>query len=260
VLNSLVVTYHPKIVDTGMTTLLYDQTNNIFIGAGLSKTLLGPYRDPLTGDPIGGTDIQALVSGVNYLANTLEDGTGTNITADLVIVMTSGASGAQFVVTNNNASGGFLTLLQVYGNGIYDTGTRQATARDASSITTYGEHVATVDMVYQESDDVAQGAADYLLAKYKTTFAQVSTITVLGTSAALLAQILTRDISDRLTITETVTGVNAAFFINQVHLRVLPTRYVQVTYTLAPAADPFSGLYWVLGTSTLGTDTTPAPF
>ena len=35
---------------------------------------------------------------------------------------------------------------------------------------------------------------------------------------------------------------------------------LRATYTLAPAADPFAGVYWVLDVSTLGTDTTPAPF
>ncbi len=60
-------------------------------------------------------------------------------------------------------------------------------------------------------------------------------------------------------LSETVTGLSNLAFINGEVLTVQPSGHVSVVYTLAPAADPFSGLYWVLGVSTLGTDTLLAP-
>ncbi len=260
IINSVRVTIHPRIVDEDPSTILYNQTNTIEVAAGATKTLLGPFRDQVTGDPMGGTDVQSLVATTDYTANIASDGSSTDITSDFSIVVTAGASGAKFAVTNGNASTGFLTFLQLRGKGIRDKGTLQLTARDTGSITTNGEHVVDFDMPYQVSTDVGQGAADYTLSKYSTAFAQARTVTILGRNATVLTQMLQRDISDRLTISETVTGLNSAFFINGEELKVLPSGYVSVTYTLAPAADPFSGLYWILDTSTLGTSTIPAPF
>jgi hypothetical protein len=107
---------------------------------------------------------------------------------------------------------------------------------------------------------VGQGAADFFLGKFKNPLAQARRITVLATTAALLTQILTRDISDRITLSETVTGVSDDFFINAVELSVTANGHVMASYTLAMAADPFSALYWMLGTSVLGTNTLLAPF
>lgn len=260
IINTVRATAHPKLVDDTPTTVVYSQANPIRVDAGATKFLLGPYRDPITGDPIGATDVQTQISGTDYIANTNDTGTGTDLTSSIAIVVTTGQSGAAFSVTNSSGSTAYLTTNQLLGKGIYDRGTVTAEATDATSVTANGEHVVTFDMAYQGNDNVAQGAANYLLAKYKDTFALAKTMTVVGDTTTILTQILQRDISDRLSISETVTGVNNAFFINGVEEVVLPSGHVQATYTLAPAADPFSGMYWILGTSVLGTGTIPAPF
>lgn len=260
IINTVRVTIHQKRVDAAPTTRLYDQTSVISIPPGSTKFLLGPYRDPVTGDPIGGTDIQLQVAGTDYLANTAEAGAGTDITSDLVIVVTDGASGASFSVTNHNAATAYLTRNRLYGKGIYDRGTLQLEATDDPSIDENGEHAVNFDMPYQDDDDVGQGAANYTLAKYSSAFAQARTIRVLADSAAALTQVLSRDISDRLAISETVTGLSSSYFINGELLTLTPGGHVEAIYTLAPAADPFAGLYWILGTSVLGTGTLPAPF
>lgn len=260
ILNTVRVTVHPKFVDANPTTIVYTQTNTIEMASGTTKMLLGPYRNPVTGDPIGATAIQPLIAGTDYLANDRLDGTGTSLTANFAITVTAGASGARFSVTNGSGSLGFLTTLHLRGKGIYDRGTVTAEAKNASSITANGEHAVVFDMPYQESDDVAIGAANYLLNKYGSAFAQALTITVIAHTTTQLTQVLARDISDRLTITETMTGLSSSFFINGMELRILPTQHLQATYTLAPAADPFAGLYWILGSSVLGTNSIPAPF
>jgi hypothetical protein len=263
--NTVRVTYHPKIVDPLPTTLLYDQTNPIFVEAGTTKFLLGPYRDPNTGDQIGGVAVQDQVAGTDYTANTAENGTGTDLTASFSIVVTKGSSGAAFNVTNSSGVDGWLTRNRLYGKGVYDRGAVSVDATDDYSVELYGERVAQFDMEYQAINEVAQGAAGYFRDKYKNPLAQVRRVVVIGDEATKVTQILRRDISDRLSITETVTGVDNAFFINAIELEALPTRHLQATYTLAPAQDPFAGqlavgLWWILGTSVLGSGTIPAPF
>lgn len=261
IINTVRVVTHRKPVDPAPTTAVYEQTGAIEVpGSGGTKTIEGSYRDPETGDAIGATGILPQVAGVDYVANINPDGTGADITADFTVAVTAGPATVKFVITNNNFFTGSLTVNRLFGRGIYDRGTTTFTATNPTSIATNGENVVTIDMPYQDKADVGQGAADYTLAKYGAAFAQARRIRVFGTTNPLLLQIETRDISDRLSISETATGLSSAFFINGLDILVTPTGHVQADYTLAPAADPFSGMYWVLGTSTLGTDTTPAPF
>jgi hypothetical protein len=260
VLNTLRVVTHPKRVDTDPTTTVYDQANVLAFGPGETKTLLGSFRDPDTGDTIGATQVQDISATTDYLANSREDGMGTDHTADMDVVVSVGPSGARFDITNNAADTVYLTQLQLRGKGVYDRSQVLHEARDSASVTTNGEHAVVFDMPYQGSDSVGAGCADYLLTKYADPFAVVRSITVTAKTTANLTQVLTRDISDRLSVDETVTGVASEVFINGVELTVLPTGHLEATYVLAPAADPQSGLYWILGTSVLGTDTVPSPF
>ncbi len=171
-----------------------------------------------------------------------------------------GPSGLNMTVANAYSGTGHLTFLQVRGRAIRDTVPFTMEAHDAASIALNGEHAVIIDMPYQANADVGQGAADYYLSKYSTAYAQARSVSVTGRTTTLMSGILAREISDRITISETVTGVNNDYFINAVELRVLPSGQIASTYTLAPAQDPFAGLYWVLGTGILGTSTIPAPF
>jgi len=260
VINVVRVTNHARTIDPNPTTLVYDQANVIAIGAGQTMFLGGSFRDPITGDPIGARDVQTQIQGTDYVANTMEDGSGTDISSSLTWTANIGPSGATWNIVNTNAATAYLLTNVLYGRAVYDRGALDFEARDSASVALLGELTATLDMPYQDNNDVASGAATYILNRYSSAFAQARRIQVDATTTTLLAQVLVRDISDRITPSETVTGLNNSFFINGETLRVWPSGHVSAEYVLAPAADPTAGLYWILGTSTLGTDTIPAPF
>jgi hypothetical protein len=259
-INTVRVITHPKDVDNVANVTIYNQANVIEFAAGQTKMLLGSYRDQTTGDPIGATDIQPQVSGTDYTANTLEDGSGSNVSSSFTVAVTAGQSGVRFDVTNGTGGTAYLTTLRLIGKGIYDYGATIHEATDSSSIDDHGEHVVDFDMPYQSRQDVGQAAADYILAKYKDPLAQAHEIAVLGRTPALLTQILTRDISDRITVSETVTGVSDDFFINGVELVVLPQRFVGARYVLAPTEDPATSNYFLIDTSALDGPDILAPF
>jgi hypothetical protein len=260
ILNTVRVTTHPKIVDALPTTVVYDQANVLTMDPLSTRLLIGSYRDPLTGDAIGATDVQGLVAGVDYLANTAADGSGTDRTADIAITATIGASGVRFIVSSANASVIYLTRLQLRGRGIYDRASVQSEARDSASVDRIGEHVISLDMPYQDNPAIGQGAATYWLGKYTDALAQAQNVSVMGTSATRLTNILELDISDRIMITETITGVNNVFIINGEDLRVLPSGHLQATYVLSSGQEIHGGSYWILGMSVLGVNTFPAAF
>jgi hypothetical protein len=260
IINTVRVTTHPKVVDAVANVVVYDQANTIIFTAGETKILMGSFRDQDTGDPIGATDIQAQVSGTDYVANTLADGSGSNVSSSFTVVVETGSNGVRFTVTNATAAVAYLLTLRLIGKGIYDYGRTIHDATDTASITTHGEHVVDFDMPYQAQDAIGQAAAAYILAKYKDPLTHVRAVTVAGRTAALLTQLLTRDISDRVTVSETVTGVNDAFFINGIDLRVEPAGFLIARYVLSPTDDPATGSYFLIDTSSINGADVLAPF
>lgn len=255
IVNSVIVTAHPKEVSTSL-EVVYSQANSILIPAGSTKTLLGEYRDPVTDDTIGATNIQTQIAGTDYVGQNAAGG-GADVTGSLSIVVSSGASGARFDVTNSSGSDVWLTTNQLRGQGITDRSTIRATAIDTASIAIYGERQLLLDMPYQANVEIAQGAANYILGNEATEAERAKTVTVFGRDSTTLTHLLTREISDRLTVQETVTGFNSAFFINAVELTVLPSGYVQGMYTLVRLQQD---AYWTTGTSQTGVNTNASPF
>lgn len=260
IINTVRVTVWPRIVDASPTTLLYEQQNPIYIGTGETRVLIGPYRDPSTGDTCGGVDMQPLVSGTDYRLNTNSDGTGTDLTASATVTVNFGPAGARFSVTNGSGSNGYITVLRAIGKGVYANASVTLEATDATSKSTYGERVSSIDMPYQASADIGQAAATWLKDAYKDPSSRCKAITIMGSTTALVTQGLSRDISDRIKISETVTGLsNDEFFIQSVRQDVLPSGHLRVSWGLSPA--PAAATYWILGTTTLGSaGCIPAPF
>ena len=260
IINHIHVTTHPKVVDSAATTIVYRQANVLPIAAGASQLIIGQFRDPVTGDSIGATDVQAPVASTDYTGNTASNGSGTDVTTDLTITLSVGQNGVNVTVANAGAATAYLTLFQLRGKGIYDRSAVQHEATDATSIADHGEHDVDIDAPYQGSDIVGQGAADYLLLRYKNPFVQARTVTVASKNTTIRSRILEAEISDMINVRESVTGINTDHFINGIELRFVGGTVLEATLTLAPDNDPFMGLYWILGTSTLGTSTLLAPF
>jgi len=71
-------------------------------------------------------------------------------------------------------------------------------------------------------------------------------------AAGMPAGLWTKDISDRVAVSETVTGATGEYYINGVKHAYQNGTLPRITWWLAPA-EPVS--FWVLGTSTLGDNT-----
>ncbi|MES2360073.1 MAG: hypothetical protein V4529_17160 [Gemmatimonadota bacterium] len=262
IVNAVYVTVHPKVVDEAPTTVVYAMADPILVQAGETKTFQATYRDPVTGDAIGATDVQPqdIATYMDYSANSVQDGTGTDVTADFTIIVTAVASNAEFAVTNGGASSSYLRTNKLRGRAIKDHGTLTASALDAPSIAANGIRPLRIDMPFEASFEVGQAAADYYLAKYLTSIANARTVMVHGTTSDRLTHILATDVSSRLQIVETMTGVANDYFVNGITLTVDADRWVSATYVLTPATDPFGGNYFILGTSALDSAAVLIPF
>lgn len=262
-LNRVQITVHPRDIDAAATTVLFEITNALEIAAGETKTIMGPYRadsSPGITTRVGGLNMVTPVASTDYAMNVASDGTGTDLTASLSVVANFGANGVQFVLTNNATEPAFITLLQCRGKGVYDFRTVVVRSQDDVAIAADGVNALDLDMVYQENPNVAQAMADDLRAKYgDLSGTRARRVDILPDSNGAPAGVITANISARVAVSETRSGVTGEYYINGVRLEFQSDRLNRVSWWLTPAS-PVS--YWILGqsgASELGTTTYPAP-
>jgi len=262
-LNRVQITVHPRVVDTAATTVLFATANPIQIAAGETKTIIGPYRTPSVPGVttrVGGLSMVTPVATTDYLMNTLSDGTGADLTASLTVTANYGANGVQLVLVSAATQPSFITRLQCRGKGVYDFRTVVVKSQDDADVAAYGVNSLTLDMVYQQDPNVAQSIADYLRTAYgDLSGTRVKRVMMLPDAAGMPANILTRDISDRVTVSETITGASGDYYINGVKHEFQNGTLPTVTWWLSPAS---AQSYWILdlvGASELDSNAILAP-
>lgn len=260
VINVAKVTIHPRRIGSS-TDVLYSSLAVPVLDPLGSVTLSGPYRDPdMQASRVAGVDMIDPVSTTDYLANSASDGSGTNVTANLTVTATFGGTGVTLVVTNTSATVPcYVTLLQCRGTGLYDYDAPVMVSRNTTSEARYSSHVLSYDVPYQDDPVVGKAFADLVTSIWATPFEFATSVAFIANSdATLLTAALAREVGDRVTITETLTGVNSEFFINQVALSLSAGPLLTCAWVLAPA-PPSAAAYWQLGVagkSELGDTTT----
>jgi hypothetical protein len=257
--NLFEVTIHPKAITDTATDVLYSLPANasINIGGGQTHEVWLDYTDPNDRQTnVGGLDvITTLVGGTHYTANTLEDGTGDDMTAFITCVVTPFASRAKYAITNNAGAPVYVTALSIVGRAVRDLGPQ---TYEASSVQPYGEHPLAVDMPYQSNPQVAISAATFWEAQYRSLSNQVDGVRFCANDTVLLPMAISLDIGDVITIAEDVTGVDEVrCVIHKVECEYTPDRVFWVRYGLAPTS-PFDA--WrpdIVGQSEAGINTIP---
>jgi len=259
VINRAEVQAHPRRVDAAATSILFQLASVPEILRSTSLTVEALYRDPdARATRVGGIEMVVPVATTDYAFFENADGTGTDYTAQISIVVTFSANSAVVVVTNNGPFDGFLTKLNLRGKGIYAYETALATADSQPSKTRYGETTFALDMPYQDDLNVSRDAAEFIVNQAKDILTQVDSVTFWGNrSIQLMNAALQRDVSDKINLIETVIGaapffpigeteqqITATnFFINGINLTIGERGVIRCTWTLAPG-DPFN--YWIL--------------
>lgn len=280
VTNRVQVSVHPRRVDAAATTVLFNLGSKPGILRGTSFRISAPYRDPSQpAQRVGGKDMVLPVAGVDFTFNTLADGTGTDISEQIVIKASFSGNSADLTVQNKGPRDGFLTKLQLRGRGLYDFEPIVSDLSDAASVGAHGQNAFSFDMPYQSSPDVASDTAQFILALNRDPATRVSQVGFMANwSEELLAALFDFRISDRISIDSPRMSISAQpFFINGWDVEISLAGAILVRWTLAPVnAAQFwilevdgrteldettvlgYGLFapgWILNTSVLGTDT-----
>ena len=195
----------------------------------------------------------------DFLVNTASDGTGSNITSDCTGAIISGESFATRVgvrYTNNNAAVGYITFGQLRGTKLDEFAVVEQTQSDDTSIAAYGKRQLTWQYA-ADSTDTADAISEFILLERKDPRGRAKAISFKPqTSAALLTAALSHSIFTRLALTETQTGISSAPFYLLSETHAIEANDYSVVWGLeaASATD-----YWVLGTNTLGNNSTLGP-
>ncbi len=200
------------------------------------------------------------VSTTDYTANTADDGTGTDRTADLGIVVTKFAEAMKIEVTNNHGSDTvYLTLFQARGTAVHVSDPVEVQAEDATSQGDYD--VRTFDRgqraAWVPDTATAQAWADNQLLLFKDPQPVVTLRYLANLSSDLLDEAIEREVSDRINVgaaNSAGLGFAQDFFVERIahDIRLGINHRVEYLLSSTAAFDTF----WVLGTtSTLGTST-----
>lgn len=244
-LNLVKVTVHPRRY-TGTTEVLYSHDGIPSIDAGGTLTLDAAYRDPSQEAlRVGGRNMQTFTATTDYLANTAENGSGTNVTASMVTTGTFfGANAARFVVHNPTGGRIYLTKLQCRGAALKDYAPITVLSQDLVSQNARGVNDIEIDLPFESSAETGQGLADQIQTVYGAQVLLVTKMTLeANRNLTLMLQAVTREISDRITVSEDVTGVSRDYFINGEDGECTGPRSFRVSWTLAPA-DASSYFIW----------------
>ena len=239
--NRFVINTYPKTIDTGA-VILYNLGKAIKIASGATKTVTGKYRNPIGGKEISGINMIAPVATTDYLMNTKADGSGTDTTADLVVVCTYDSSKPTYALTNNNAAVGWVTYLKARGYGIYQDDTLTVTLENATSQTAYGVNDLTLEQTYQQDTDLGTLIGGEVLEYNKTPHTKINSITFNANLSMFTMQaFLNIDVGSLVQIIDTPYAISDWFYVHGVSFSLEIGGQLNATWIVKKAASIASG-------------------
>lgn len=256
VINQAKVTVHPRRIDTDLVVLFGLQT-----APEIKKLetfdITANYRDPdQKAVRVGGTNMATPVASTDYTFNSASDGSGTDLTANLDVTVEFGSNAATVQIINGGVIG-YLTKFELRGWGMYAYEPVVCVAADSTSQDTYGQKTIRLDVAYQESFGFGQSVAGYIVGQNKDPFARADGVKFTANySSTLMTHALAREPGDRVSVTETLTGLSSvAHFINAVHLQIDGDYRLRCDWLLQPARSDEFWLLNVAGRTELSTTT-----
>lgn len=258
VYNRVRVTNHPKTISAAATEELYTipTGNAVEISSGATVYVWTDYTDPNDRQTkIGGTAVvTALVGGTHYAAFANADGTGANMTASITAAIDPFGTTAKWTLTNTASTTAYITLQKVIGKAVRDPGPQTYESYTAKS---YGDRPIDIDLPYQDDPYIGQSAADYLVSQYAALSQQVESMTfIANASHANMLAAMQIGIGDRVTVTETVTGLSSVqCLVQSIEFEIQQGIYIVCRWGLRPANTIRFWQWGVVGASEWGSTT-----
>ena len=203
--------------------------------------------------PIGALALDNPQATLDYAANTAEDGSGLDVTAQVdVLLRVADFSAALLEVRNRSGRVAYLQAgAQVRGTPLYTGDPLLIEQTNHASLNLYRPQTLSFDLPVLDSLAQAEALAQFELARRKTPQGRVRSLTLSNQTHE--AQLLARTLFDRITVRETQTDHHADYFIAaEAHEVELGGHRHRATWTLL-SAD--ASTFWVLGRERLNQTT-----
>jgi hypothetical protein len=248
-LNHILTESFPRRVDAaGANKVLYSLGTDQAFAPNETVVVKGTFRDPdEKAVRVSGQNMVTPAAGTDYIFHDATAGAGRVMTSEVTVAHTYSSNSIQFTITNNAHDTVYATTLQCRGEGVYSFESVVLEATNSDLVTIFGESAMTIGMPYQDDIPLAAEAAAYFLHLHSQESRRSRSIPLWldhgdETRALLLAQ---RDISDRISLTETQTGLAAGtFHINSVDFVIDRNGHVWL-YWIPVIADTTA--FWRLG-------------
>jgi len=214
-LNEVTVQFEPREIGATNSTLWTQPNLPLALKNGEVKTVQAQYSDPNNEYArVGGQDIQPAQAGLDYVANTISDGSGQNVTGGIYVHFQPTGGAAEITLRNPGIGDCYLTTLQLRGTPIVSSGIQSVMARDADSayLYDYRRKTLTIRMIPTESE--ANSYAHHKVSRYSTPAPRMAAITIDASDvSALITHGLTRTIGDRIRVTDSYTSHDSYYII-----------------------------------------------
>ena len=152
-----VVEVKSAIVEKQSTQLIFQLSAPVLISADSDQEIFINFDDPIL-------EVENITG---FLLNTIEDGTGSDITSSLSVKSTDiFAKAAKIVFHNSNGSNGYLTQFFVYGRPAKKTSDLYVRSQDDSSVTAYQERPIVIENKFIQNKTWAESYARTILDDY----------------------------------------------------------------------------------------------
>jgi len=248
IFNEVIVAANPRVETAEID--IWKREATVRIEAGATETIWANFVDPETGRSEPASSVITPVAYTDYEANSEEDGTGDDLTLDITVAFTAFAKSAKLEITNNASVTAYITYLRIRGRLIRTFYKITRKAEDSSSQAEFQKRTLDIDLAWQQKPQVAKDYADFMLSQLKQPVGNVK-ITLTNSTNSLLTSILEREISDRITVNETKTGLSADYYIGRmIHHVTLGSSFHTCIWVLENV-DQFGGQWWILDYSEL---------
>ncbi len=234
---------HPRKIDDDKTTILAALNTAILIGSGVTKPVILRYRDPDSVSRISAKDLHDDFpeEGVDYVAKVNEDGTGSDLSSNLVVtIVIESANSIELSVYNSGSqaawTGGTAGAFQVRGQGMYrfDPAWSESVSNQ-DTLNKYGDREFEYDLPYGDNPLTADGYSTYILEQTEVPRLDIGGIEFYPEAHAdLAAAFIAIHIGMRVTCARTMLGLDTDFFVTRIQTQGVG-KYLKVTYGVEQA-------------------------
>ena len=146
---------------------------------------------------------------------------GTNLTGSMSLTTSYFTNGAEFTITNNSASAGYITRLKTYALGIYSFSSIDYSTESSASINEFGHESESIGQPYKQDMDNGKIEADKILNINSQPRTVLNTVRMSANkSDEAMLQFLLNDIGDLVHIGIDEAGIDAYYYIQGISVEM----------------------------------------